>query len=70
MALRRPTYANRRGATAGGEVTGPLNYDNMVPGIKPPTSQVIPQQGVASSAAIKFDSETSYYAGGGVLVRF
>src|SRR5712691_2592974 len=49
-----------------------LNYDNRVPGFSSPsyagTSILTPA--ITSPAAIIYSSETSYYAGGGVTVRF
>jgi hypothetical protein len=55
---------------------GGMNYDSKVPGVSASTfsTTVIPtpappnNQGPASG--IKFSSETSWYAGGGVLVKF
>jgi hypothetical protein len=48
-----------------------LNYDSNVPGISAPTftgSAAVP--GVGTAAGIAYSSETSYYAGGGVSVKF
>ena len=48
-----------------------LNYDNRVPGISTPT--FTGPTGAPTSitaASIKFESETSWYAGGGVVVKF
>ena len=49
-----------------------LNFDNRVPGIAAPVISGIAgftgAQGVA--AGIKYTAETSYYAGGGLTVKF
>jgi hypothetical protein len=48
-----------------------LNYDSKVPGVSAPTyagSIVVP--GVGTAAGIVYSSETSYYAGGGVSLKF
>ena len=50
-----------------------LNYDEKVPGISGPLfagSQLLPSPAVTTPAGIFFARETSYYAGGGVIVRF
>lgn len=50
---------------------GGFNYDNKVPGIVAP-AVVLPlgSGGPSAAAAIKYKAETSYYAGGGLTVRF
>lgn len=50
---------------------GGLNYDNKVPGVSAP-GVVLPFGigGVTTPAGIKYQAETSYYAGGGLTVRF
>jgi hypothetical protein len=45
-----------------------LNYDSRVPGITAPT--FTPLFGSTAPAGISFQAETSYYAGGGVTVKF
>jgi hypothetical protein len=48
-----------------------LNYDNNVPGVSSPTfSGPFNNATSVTPAGISFSSETSYYAGGGALVRF
>jgi hypothetical protein len=51
---------------------GGLNYDNKVPGIVAPGVVATPFGfgGTTAAAAIKYQAETSYYAGGGLTVRF
>jgi hypothetical protein len=50
---------------------GGLNYDNKVPGVSAP-SVILPFGfgGAGTPAAIKYQAETSYYAGGGLTVKF
>lgn len=43
-----------------------LNYDDRVPGVSSPTFTAT----ATTPAGIKFQAETSYYAGGGVKIRF
>jgi len=51
-------------------VFGGLNYDSRVPGISAPVI-VSPVPGTPGiPAGIKFEAETSYYAGGGLLLKF
>ena len=51
-------------------VFGGLNYDSRVPGISAPVI-VSPVPGTPGiPAGIKFEGETSYYAGGGLLMKF
>jgi hypothetical protein len=45
-----------------------LNYDSCVPGISAPTFTPLFAQ--TAPAAINFQAETSYYTGGGVIVKF
>jgi len=45
-----------------------LDYDSKVPGIAAPT--VVVGGGTSTAAGIKFQSETSYYAGGGLTMEF
>jgi hypothetical protein len=49
-----------------------LNYDSRVPGIAAPQiggiAGIVPATG--TPAGIKFAAETSYYAGGGITVKF
>jgi hypothetical protein len=45
-----------------------LHYDNKVPGISAPVAVV--GGGTSTAAGIKYQSETSYYAGGGLTVTF
>jgi hypothetical protein len=45
-----------------------LDYDSKVPGIAAPT--VVAGGGTSTAAGIKFQSETSYYAGGGLTIEF
>lgn len=48
-----------------------LNFDSDVPGIAGPVPPAAFAAGVqATPASIKFESETSYYAGGGLTVKF
>lgn len=48
-----------------------LNYDSDVPGIEGPVPPATFIAGVqATPASIKYESETSYYAGGGLTVKF
>jgi hypothetical protein len=53
-----------------------LNYDSRVPGILGPNWTVLPPGGfsfgnpIGTPAGIKFESETSWYAGGGLTVKF
>ncbi len=50
---------------------GGLNYDNKVPGIVAPgVALPFGFGGTTAAAAIKYQAETSYYAGGGLTVRF
>jgi hypothetical protein len=50
---------------------GGLNYDNKVPGVSAPAVALPFGTGGASTpAGIKYQAETSYYAGGGLTVRF
>ncbi|WP_338307696.1 hypothetical protein [Bradyrhizobium sp. TM233] len=50
---------------------GGLNYDNKVPGVSAP-AVVLPFGfgGASTPAGVKYQAETSYYAGGGLTVRF
>lgn len=45
-----------------------LNYDNKVPGISAPVPVV--GGGTSTPAGINYQAETSYYAGGGLTVKF
>jgi hypothetical protein len=47
---------------------GGLDYDNKVPGILAPGVNLL--GGVGTPAAIKYQAETSYYAGGGLTAKF
>ena len=48
-----------------------LNYDNDVPGIQGPVPPAAFLAGAqATPASIKYEAETSYYAGGGLTVKF
>jgi len=48
-----------------------LNYDSRVPGVAAPVIVTIPFPGTQQiPASIKFEEETSWYAGGGLTVRF
>jgi hypothetical protein len=61
----------RRDSTVTVRAFAGLNYDNRVPGISAPT--FTGPTGLPTSitpASIKFESETSWYVGGGVTVKF
>ena len=48
-----------------------VNYDNKVPEISAPTfSGTVIVRGVGTAAGIAYSSETSYYTGGGLLMKF
>jgi hypothetical protein len=49
---------------------GGVNYDSAVPGILSPTIAQLGFPPVGTAAGITFQNRTSYYAGGGMVVRF
>lgn len=47
-----------------------LNYDSSVPGVQAPARNVAFTGSSVPPASIRFEHETSYYAGGGLVVKF